>query len=50
MLQSSGETDIENRLMGTGGGEEEEGEMYGERNMEIYNTICKTDSQQEFSV
>ena len=34
----------------TQGGEEEEGEMYGERNMEIYNTICKTDSQQEFSV
>ena len=23
------------------GGEEEEGEMHGESNMEIYNTICK---------
>ena len=34
----------------TRGREEEEGEMYGERNMEIYNTICKIDSQQEFSV
>ena len=28
------ETDIENRLMDTGGGEEREGEMYGESNME----------------
>ena len=29
-----------------GGGEEEgEGEMYGERNMETYITICKTYSQ-----
>ena len=24
-----------------GVGEEEEGELYGESNMEIYNTICK---------
>ena len=30
------------------GGEDREGEMYGENNMEIYNTICKTDSQWEF--
>ena len=30
--------------MDTGTGEEGEGEMYGESNMEIYNTICKTDS------
>ena len=28
----------------------EEGEMYGERNMDIYNTICKIDSQWEFTV
>ena len=47
---SNGETDIENRLMDTGGGEEREGEMYGENNMEIHNTICKTDSQWEFVV
>ena len=24
--------------------------MYGESNMEIYNTICKTDGQWEFAV
>ena len=28
----------------------EEGEMYGESNMETYLTICKIDSQQEFAV
>ena len=33
-----------------GGGDEAEGEMYGESNMEIYNTICKIDSQWEFAV
>ena len=27
------------------GGEEEEGEMYGESNMEFYNIICKIDSK-----
>ena len=27
-----------------------EGEMYGESNMDIYNTICKIDSQWEFAV
>ena len=32
--------------MDTGGGEE--GEMYGESNMEIYNTICKIDSYGNF--
>ena len=32
------------------GGEEEEGEMYGESNIEVYNTICKIDSQWEFAV
>ena len=39
-----GETDIENQPMDTGGGEEGEDEMFGESNMETYNTICKTDS------
>ena len=42
--------DIENRPMGTGGWQEEEGEMYGESNMEIYNTARKIDSQWEFAV
>ena len=32
------------------GGEEGEGEMYGESNIEIYSTMCKTDSQWEFAV
>ena len=32
------------------GGEEGEGEMYGESNIEIYNTMCKTDSQWGFAV
>ena len=36
--------------MDMGGGEEGEGEMYGESNKEIYNTICKIDSQWEFYV
>ena len=36
------EKDIENRIMDTGGGEEREGEMYGESNMEIHNTMCKS--------
>ena len=31
-------------------GEEGEGETYGDSNTEIYNTMCKTDSQWEFSV
>ena len=31
------------------GGEEEEGEMYGESNMETYNTIRKIDSHWEFA-
>ena len=44
---SNRETDIENRLMDIG---REEGEMYGESNMETYITICKIDSQQEFAV
>ena len=36
--------------MDMGGGEKGEGEMYGESNMEIYNTICKIDSQWDFAV
>ena len=31
-------------------GEEREGEMYGESNMEIYNIIGKIDHQWEFAV
>ena len=27
-----------------------EGEIYGESNMENYNTVCKIDSQLEFAV
>ena len=45
---SNGETDVENRLMDMGKGEERVGCM--ESNMETYITICKTDSQQEFAV
>ena len=47
MQGSSGETDIKNRLMDMVRGE---GEMYGERNMDTYITICKIDSQWEFVV
>ena len=32
------------------GGEDGGGEMYGESNMEIYNTICKIDSQLEYAI
>ena len=32
---------------GHGGGEKGEGEMYGESNIEIYNSVCKIDRQQE---
>ena len=32
------------------GGKEGEGEMYGESSMEAYTTICKIDSQWEFTV
>ena len=45
---SNGETDIENRLMDTGRGEERV-EMYGKSNVETYITICKIDSQWEFA-
>ena len=43
-------TDIENRPLDMRVGEEGEGEMSGETNMEIYNTVCKTDRQWEFAV
>ena len=44
------ETQTENRLMDMAGvGEEGEGGMYGESNMETYITICKIDSQWEFA-
>ena len=36
--------------MDLGVGEEGEGEMYEESNIEIYNTICKIDSQWELAV
>ena len=39
------EKQTENRPMEMGGGKEGKGEMYGESNMEIYNTLCKIDSQ-----
>ena len=47
---SNGEIDIENRPMNIKGGEEEEGAIYGESNMETYITICKINSQWEFAV
>ena len=36
--------------MDTVRGEEGEGEIYGESNIEIYNAICKVDSQWELAV
>ena len=36
--------------MDPGEGEEGEGRMYGESNIEIYITICKIDNQWEFAV
>ena len=47
MQSSSGDTDIENRLMDTtGGGEEEEGGRYRQSNMDTYiTTIFKIDSK-----
>ena len=47
---SSGETDIQNSPVDTVGGEEGEGEMYGETNMEIHNATRETDRQREFAV
>ena len=47
---SNGEIDIQNRHREMVGGEEGEGEIYGESNIEIYNTLCKTESQRDFAV
>ena len=41
---------LREQTYGHGGGEEGEGELYGESNMDIYNTICKIDSQWEVAV
>ena len=40
---SNGETDIDNRPEDMGGKEKGESELYGEGNMESYNTMCKID-------
>ena len=48
MQGSNGETDIENRLMDTGRGEERV--RCVKSDMETYITICKTDSQWKFAV
>ena len=52
LLQSSnGDTGIENRRMDTAGvGEEGEGDLYGESNMETYISKSKIDSQWGFAV
>ena len=42
--------DIENGPTDKVGGEEGEGEMYGESNTEIYNIMCKTNRKWEFAV
>ena len=49
MQGSSGDTDIENRLMDMGEGGREGG-IYGESSTETYITICKIDNQREFAV
>ena len=36
---------MEDRPMDTVGGEEGDGELFGESNIETYNTLCKIDSQ-----
>ena len=36
--------------MDMGGGEEGEDEMFGESNVETYNTICEIDRQWKFAV
>ena len=45
---NNGETDPENRLMDME--RWGESELYGKTDMETYNTICKINSQWEFSV
>ena len=44
------EKHIESRPKDTVGGQEGEGEMYGDSNMEIFNAICKIYSQWEFDM
>ena len=41
---------METQISGHGEGEEGKGGMYGKSNMETYITICKIDSQWEFTV
>jgi len=48
MFCFTGET--ENRPMDMAGGEKGEAGIYGKSNLEIYNTVCKIDSQWEFAV
>ena len=43
------QTDIENKTYGHGE-RGEEGEIYGDSNMETYITICRIDSEWEFAV
>ena len=50
IFRAAREKQTENRPMVMGGGEEGEGEMYGDSNMESYITICKIDRQWEFAV
>ena len=45
MQDSNGDTDTENRLKVMEVGEEGEVEIYGEKNMEFYITICKINNQ-----
>ena len=49
MQGSNGDTDIENRLMDTGLGEEGEDGMYRGSNTETFITICKIESKWEFA-
>ena len=50
LQDNSGEKDLENRPMDMGGWEEGEGEVFGESNVDVYNTTCKIDSQWEFAI
>ena len=50
MQSSDGDTDIENRLMDKGGGEEGEGEMNGESSMDAYTLSYVKRYQREFAV
>ena len=50
MEKQTQRTDLWTQGWGGRRGEEGEDEMYGESNMEIYNTTCEIDSQWEFAV